>query len=91
MSQFDETTKSKSKEWRERIKSRLWPKYGETDFNLIEESFIECRNQDKESLKILAKAIVELEKLSPLVENSGTKAIAAVKARGDWPLEERND
>jgi hypothetical protein len=66
------------------------------------EGFEAGRSSAKESLEILARAVEHYESFrwrhvfqlwpftrSDVVSRRATKAIAAVKARGDWPLEEK--
>ena len=87
MSQFDETTENKAEEY---AISKLplnfyWKEAYKTAFK-------ETRNSAKESLAILARALDFHEGSCVTAEgqrSSAAYAIAAVKARGDWPLEEK--
>lgn len=92
MSQFDETTEKKAEDYRNSYVLRH-------DLHRI--GFTVGRNSAKESLEILARAVLHYERMfedwamssgaqtleqARDPESKATKAIAAVKARGDWPL-----
>lgn len=92
MSQFDETTKAKAKELYVLPEELAEPRaFG----------FTKGRDSAKPSLEILARALQEIN-TQPCDElflnmkswvfsakREADKAIAEVKTRGDWPLEEK--
>lgn len=79
MSQFDSTTEKKSEEF---AKSGAVLDKNEFPYGW---GFQEGRNSAKESLEILAR-FVEAAPRSMDLLHEAQQAIAAVKARGDWPL-----
>lgn len=83
MSQFDQTTEKKAHDW--------WRDNSRFCTGNLTNAYRSGRNSAKESLEILARALLEIRDKHPgdAVEWSMLKADAAiynVRARGDWPL-----
>lgn len=88
MTQFDQTTEKKAGEFAlgpEGSHDKSWTN------EMLSKGFTEGRNSAKESLEILARALDFHTGTCVTAEGQRTSAahaIAQVKARGDWPLEE---
>lgn len=97
MSQFDETTKRKVDEYMQvRFaggvrKVRGGEVHLHFGLNNMKNIAVEIRNSTKASLEVMAKALLQYEARPQDADDFdvATDAIAAVKANGDWPLEEK--
>lgn len=85
MNQYDETTKAKAEEYSKSIYENAGVDYRAG--RPISIAFVAGRDSVKGSLEILARALEVYSFPSVTYKSDAAdKAIAEVKARGDWPL-----